>query len=320
MRIFITAIILTITAFGSKSQILDINQPLFSDEPFFNANFIKRNNIKSITGSISSKKVRDIIRTKGLDYFYAFNKNGTLKTQLSSHFASGLKDSTTVAYQYNNKGLLSVKRKNDSYGFFSYNYKYNDNDLIVLQTYCRDENKHKSKSVFEIKKQYIISTDSFSYQQHDTSQTKKYFYNAYKKVYKEQTNYYNQYGYLTEEYTKFIIGNNKKKITYEYDEYGRIFKKHTYTSIAQDKKTTETFTYDKVGNVLDIKIFNNNEHITTKQFLYDNKTMLLTAQIIQDIASQYLRILQYDYSFYDGTSNFSSSKSIVDTSQIEGSE
>ena len=298
MRKVASIIILFLYTFLGFGQILDITQPLFTDEPFFNQTFIKQNQIKSITGSISSKKVRDIIRTKGLDYYYEFNDDGTLKMQLSSHLSSGIKDSTTVNYSYNQKGLLSTKRKNDSYGYFSYNYKYDANNNIVLQTYCRDENKLNSKKAFELKKQYIISTDSFSYKKYDDSQTKKYYYNGYKKVFKEQTNYYNQYGYLTEEYTKFIIGNNKTKLTYEYDEQGRLFKKHTFTNIANNSKTTEVYTYDKIGNVLDIKTYHNDKHISTKQFLYDSKTMLLTAQIIQDIATEFLRIIQYRYQFF----------------------
>lgn len=281
-----------------KSQILDITQPLFTDEPFFNEQFIKKNKVKSITGSISSKKVRDIIRSKGLDYYYEFNTNGSLKMQLSTYLSGQLKDSTTISYIYNDNGLIVTKRKNDSYGFFSHNYSYDNESNIVLQTYCRDENKYQTKKEFELKKQYIISTDSFSYKKYDDTQTKKFYYNGYKKIFKEQTNYYDEYGYLKEEYTKFIIGNKKKKITYEYDEQGRISKKHTYTNIAEDVKTTEIYTYDEIGNILDIKTFDGDKHKTTKQFLYDSKTMLLTAQIIQDIQTEFLRIIQYRYEFF----------------------
>lgn len=311
-KLFVALLFLLSTLLGN-TQILDITQPLFTDAPFFNQTFIKQNKIKSITGSISSKKVRDIIRTKGLDYYYQFNENGTLKIQLSSHLSSGVKDSTTVNYTYDDKGLLSVKRKNDSYGFFSYNYIYDSDNNIILQTYCRDENKLNTKKAFELKKQYIISTDSFSYQKYDETQTKKYYYNGYKKVFKEQTNYYNEYGYLIEEYTKFIIGNNKKKLTYEYDEQGRLAKKHTYTNIAEGLKTTEVYTYDEIGNVLDIKTYNGDKHTNTKQFLYDSKTMLLTAQIIQDIETEFLRIIQYRYEFFNEETQLQFTDSIGNT-------
>ncbi len=279
-------------------QILDINQPLFSDEPFFNQIFIKTNKIKSITGSISSKKIRDIIRTKGLDYYYEFDNDGKLKLQLVSHLSNGLKDSTTVSYTYNPNGTVSVKRKNDSYGFYSHNYKYDESNHIVSQTYCRDENKFNSKTEFELKNQFVISTDSFSYEKTDATQTKKLYYNAYKKVYKVEMAYYNEYNYLIEEYTRFIIGNNKKKITYEYDEKGRLYKKHTFINIAENKKQTEVYTYDEIGNILYIKVYDNEKHKTTKEFLYD-KNMLLSAQLIKDIESEFLRIIQYRYTFYD---------------------
>ncbi|MCB0401390.1 MAG: hypothetical protein KDD41_04855 [Flavobacteriales bacterium] len=292
---FITGLLLV--SFFGHTQILEINQPLFTDEPFFNPAFIKANKVKSITGSISSKKINDIIRTKGLDYFYEFNDDGTLLMQLASNYSKGIKDSSIVTYCYNENGSISLKRKSDSYGYYSHHYKYDADGNIMLQTYCRDENRYECKNKFELKNQFVIVADSFSYQKTDPSQTKKFYYNAYKKVYKEQINYYDEYGYLVEEYTRFIIGNNKKKITYEYDEMGRLSKKHTFTDIAQGKKETEVYTYDEVGNVLDIKFYQNEQHKTTKEFLYD-KNMLLYAQLIKDIESDFLRIIQYRYTFW----------------------
>ncbi|PCI93482.1 MAG: hypothetical protein COB15_16325 [Flavobacteriales bacterium] len=303
-----------------NSQILEINKPLFSDLPFFNTQFIKSNNIKSITGSISSKKVRDIIRSTGTDYHYQFGEDGQLKNQLSSYFSDGFKDTTTLFYTYNAKGQIAVKRKSDSYSYCSYHYNYDNANNIITQTYCRDENKFDSKNKFELKKEYVIVKDSFSYLKISDEQTKKFFYNSYGKKFKEQINYYDKLGYLIEEYTKFIIGNNKKKLTYEYNENGRLFKKHIFTNIAKDKKTTEIYTYDKIGNVLDIKYFKNSTHNSTKQFLYDKKTMLLTAMIIQDIETEFVRIIKYRYTFFDGTTNFSELDKSLDSLSIPSSK
>lgn len=286
---------------SSNAQILEINKPLFSDLPFFNTRFIRQNNIKSIKGSISSKKVRDIIRSNKLDYFYQFNEDGKLKSQLSSHYAKGLKDSTVISYKYNNN-QISLLRKSDNQGYYSYQYAYDDKNNIINQTYCRDENKFNSKKKFQLKKQYIIVKDSFSYQQFD-NQTKKTFYNSYGKKFKTQTNYYDSLGYLVEEYTKFIIGNNKEKTTYEYDEIGRIHKKHTYTNISNNKKNTAVYRYDEIGNILDIKYYKASKHLSTKQFLYD-KNMLLSAMIIQEMETEFLRIIKYRYTFYDGSTNY----------------
>jgi len=287
---------------SSNAQILEINKPLFSDLPFFNTQFIRQNNVKSIKGSISSKKVRDIIRSNNLDYLYQFNADGTLKTQLASHFYKGIKDTTVFSYAYKNNNII-LQRKSDSYGYYSYHYNYDAQNNIITQTYCRDENKFNSKQKFELKKQYIIVKDSFSYQTFAT-QTKKTFYNSYGKKFKTQTNYYDPLGYLVEEYTKFIIGNSKEKTTYKYDETGRIYKKHVYTNISNNKKNTEAYSYDEIGNILDIKFYKEDIHTSTKQFLYD-KSMLLSAVIIQDVETEFLRIIKYRYTFYDNTTKYS---------------
>ena len=320
MKRFISYIIfISFTLLNSNAQILGINQPLFSDSPFFNTEFVKSNNIKTITGSISSKKVRDIIRSKGLDYHYEFNEEGRLNSQLSSHFSNGLKDSSIVSYEYKNNNVI-LKRKSDSYGYFSYHYTYDDSNNIITQIYCRDENKFNAKNKFELKKEFVIVKDSFSYQKYSDDQTKKIFYNSYGKKFKEQTNYYNEHGYLVEEYTKFIIGNNKIKLTYEYDEIGRLHKKHSFTDIAQNKKTTELYRYDKIGNILEINYFTNEKHISTKQFLYDNKTLLLSAMIIEDKETGFLRIIKYSYTFFDGSTNFTEENNSLDSLILPGSK
>jgi hypothetical protein len=287
------------------AQILGVNQPLFSDLPFFNTEFIHVNRIQSITGSISSKKTQDIIRSKGLKTHYTFNEDGKLNMQLSSIESQHKKDTTITYYEYNKLGKIQLKRKSDGEGFYSYRYQYNSKNQLIAQTYCRDENLHQAKNKFQLKKQYTIKTDSFSYETYGPEQTKKVFYNSYGIKFKEQTNSFDQLGYLKEEYSKFIIGNNKQKINYEYDEYGRRNKKHILTTISLAKKITEIYSYDEIGNVIGIKYYKNEKHTSTKQFLYDTKTMLLSAIIVQEINTNFLTIIKYDYTFFDGSTSIS---------------
>ncbi|MDB4534630.1 hypothetical protein N9242_07150, partial [Vicingaceae bacterium] len=118
-RIFVLTCIVFSLLNSSHAQILGVNKPLFSDLPFFNTDFIKVNSIKSITGSISTKKVRDIIRTKGLKSHYSFNQNGMLETQLSSIISNGKKDTSITFYEYKENGKIKLKRKSDGEGFGS---------------------------------------------------------------------------------------------------------------------------------------------------------------------------------------------------------
>lgn len=283
-------------ATNSKAQILEINKPLFSEEPFFNTAFIQRNKIASITGSRSSKKVSDIIRQKGLDYQYLFNPNGTLKTQLSTFYVQkDKKDTNIISYQYNKQRTLTLKRKSDRSGFYSLNYQLDQKGNIVKQTYCRDENTYNSKNQFKLAKQYIIRADSFSYHQLNEQQLKKIFYNNYGKSYKEQISYYNDYGYLIAENTKFIIGNKKSKRTFEYDEKGRVSKT---VDINKNQVISKIYSYDEIGNILEIKIYDKDQFVTSHQYLYDEKTMLLTAQLIKDVETEFIQIVKYRYTFH----------------------
>ena len=285
---------------NSNAQILDINKPLFTDDPFFNTEFIKENKIKSIIGSKSSKKIKDIIRSKGLDLYYEFNNKGLLLKQITTFLIGGInKDTNIISYQYNSYGNLILRRKSDNYGFYSYQYQLDSQNRIIKQTYSRDENSYDYIGKFKLRKQYKISNDSFSFQQLGEHQIKKFYYNNYGKIYKQQINYYNDFNYLIEQYSKFLIGNNKSKIIYEYDEKGRLVKRINFSNLTSDKKITQIYKYDELGNILSIKIFDNDIHITTKQFIYDKKTMLLTAQLIQDIKSEFVQIIQYEYSFFE---------------------
>lgn len=287
----------------TSAQILDLNKPLFSDEPFFNSNFIRLNKIKSIKGSRSSKKVKDIIRTKGLDFYYEFNTAGNLTMQISTfHDARLRKDTNVINYYYDNNNNLKLIRKNDTYGYYSHEYSYDKSGGINKQTYCREENLCDAKNYFQLGNRYVIMSDSFSYSQPSENQIKKIFYNNYKKPYKEQIDYYNNLGYLIEEYTKFLIGNKKSKVTYEYDEKGRIIKIITAENLNINDTKTERFFYDELGNILEIKIYENDTYKISKQFLYDKKTYLLTAQLIQEVETEFVKIIQYQYTFYSGES------------------
>lgn len=298
----IILVLLVIINSGS-AQILELNRPLFTDEPFFNAKFISNNKVKSITGSRSSKKVKDIIRTKGLDFYYEFNKEGLLIKQIATFLAAeNKKDTNIITYHYSTNNRLDYIRKSDSYGYFSYHYRYDEINNVVNQTYCRDENMCDYKGDFYIRNQYIINTDSFSYEKLSNTQLKKMYYNSYNKVYKEEFFYYNELGNLIEEYSKYIIGNKKSKTTYDYDEKGRIHKVVSIQNIDKGEKLSEEYYYDELDNILEIKVYLNDKYKTSKQYLYDKKTMLLTAQLIQEVETEFVQIIQYQYKFYNGES------------------
>lgn len=300
IRILVTIFLLSFFCNNGFTQLLDINKPLFTDDPFFNANFIKENKIKSITGSRSSKKIADIIRAKGLDFYYKFNEKGQLTNQISTFFIQGInKDTNIISYHYNTADNLILRRKSDNYGFFSHQYQFDSLNRMTKQVYNREENALSCKGEFKLCQRYKISSDSFSYLELSDLQIKKIFYNNYGRSYKHQLFYSNEFGYITETNTKYLIGNKKSKSTFIYNEKGWLIEQKDFTNLTGNKKTTTTYQYDDVGNVLIIDQLDDDVPITKKQFLYDKKTMLITAQIIQDIPSGFLQIIQYQYTFFE---------------------
>jgi hypothetical protein len=284
---------------NTKAQLLDANKQLFDEEPFFNEKFIKANKIKSIKGSWSSKKVKDIIRKKNVDFYYEFNENGMLQQQYSTFLSQDIKkDTSVIAYTYNSENKIIVKRKTDNNGFFSLTYDYDVKGNLLKETYAREENASNTKNDFSLKRQYIIKTDSFHCEQLSNNQEKITYYNSYGKSYKETFYYYDNLGYLSEVYTKYLIGNKKSKITYKFNETGRLGERTTHTDLNKDLIKKEEFIYDEIGNLMEIKTYENNEYKTSTQFLYD-KNMLMTAQLTKVIATEFLTIIQYEYSFYE---------------------
>lgn len=284
---------------NTKAQLLDANKQLFDEDPFFNEKFIKINKIKSIKGSWSSKKVKDIIRKKNVDFYYEFDENGMLKQQYSTFLSQNIKkDTSVIAYTYNNENKIIIKRKTDNNGFFSLTYDYDAKGNLLKETYAREENASNTKNDFSLKKQYIIKTDSFHYEQLSKSQEKITYYNSYGKSYKETFYYYDELGYLSEVYTKYLIGNKKSKITYKFNETGRLSERTTHADFNTNLIKKEEFIYDEIGNLMEIKTYENDEYKTSTQFLYD-KNMLMTAQLTKVIANEFLTIIQYEYSFYE---------------------
>ena len=82
---------------------------------------------------------------------------------------SGLLQATSL---YDENKNITTKRMSDSYGFFSYNYSYNDRGDVVSKKYCRDENATNNKNHFKLKKQYAIVNETYSYVRKDSTMQK----------------------------------------------------------------------------------------------------------------------------------------------------
>jgi YD repeat-containing protein len=296
---WIAAIIIILSG-TAQAQILDNSEAkTFGEDPFFNRDFIERNKIQSIHGMMSGKKTMDRIREGKVEYHYQFDESGKLSMQLMAmRRNTGRIDSSIVNYEYSPKGTVTKKRRNDAYGFYSYSYELNEDEKVIKETYCRDENAGPSRFEFKQGKEFIISSESFSYEQPSDTIFVQKVYNNYGKAYMVNSTFYNFLGYKMRDESRFIVNNKRSKVMYSYDIRGRINKKVEYKSVGDTANVTHKYSYDEVGNLLEENTYHSGVHKSVRQFLYD-ENMLMNAMLTKDIETSFISIIQYTYTFFE---------------------
>ena len=282
----------------AKGQLIENSlSNAFTDDPFFNTEIVKLNKLRSLHGTISTKKELSSIKKSGKSQHFKFNEKGNLIQQYSTFFRKGKRDTTFILYNYDKKGNLISKRTNDVNGFYSYNFEFNDQNDIIKKTYCRDVNKLNSRSNFVLEKQFVVIKEGYSYIKKDTVIIKNVLNNN-GLPYQQIQYTYNALGYLTSEIKKLIINNKKTTIIYTYNSHGLLASKEISNSQQKHNIKKTTFLYDKLGNLIELNYFKNDKHITHKEILYDEKTFLLKALIVQDVETNFIKIVKFKASFY----------------------
>ncbi len=294
----ITIALFFLFSLSVSAQLLDNSECLvFSDAPFFSSKFIRQNQIKQITGVISTKKNLQVIEQRNLVNTYVFDKKGRLGKQYRSFNGANSKDTTFITYEYTDFNKVKTQRTSDSYGFFSNNYEFNNQKKIISKTYCRDENLNGDKNNFKLGKQHVIVQETFSYESSDSTKSKS-TYNSRGKKYQTITSFYNEHGLKHKEEKKLLI-NKKKSITYySYDDRGNVSERTFYPDYNKPYHTTTKYQYDELGNLEYIDEYKNDTHITHKEIIYNKSTLLMKALLVQDIETNYIKIIKYSYLYW----------------------
>lgn len=271
----------------------------FTEENFFDKDFVKRNKIRNIKGNVSFKREGQPVYDKDQFYYYEFDEQGRIIVMMTTFSSwSNSKDTTVVRYYYDQKGNLITKRRNDNYGFYSYNYEYDSLGRVIRESYCRDENCGPDKYHFKLGQQFVIRDETFSYVQYSPKQKVKQFRNNYGKLYQEVFSYYDDLGYHIEDVTRLTLSGKESKIKFEYDEKGRINKKSDISYIMGYNEISNTYTYDALGNLEEEGVFRNGKQTLLRSLLYDKVSLLMNAQVTKDFETGVIYITKYVYEFY----------------------
>ena len=296
MRLLLLILILP-TCFSA--QLLDNRGcAVFSEEPFFYNDFVQSNKIKSITGSVSTKADLQVIKSKGIIAKFLFDDSGNLIKQFDSFYRGKKKDSSIITYHYDENKNIITKRMSDSYGFFSYNYSYNDQGDMIRKTYCRDENATNNKNDFRLKKQYTIVNETYSYITNDSSKQKN-VHNNHGGVYQKEYYVYDENNLLVKVEKKLIVNHKKGQTSYKYDDLMRVSEMTIQKDMSKDAYSRFVYEYDQLGNLEVIDEYRNDELKIHKEVIYDKSTLLMKALLNQDVPSNFITITNFSYAFFD---------------------
>jgi hypothetical protein len=271
---------------------------IFTETPFFNEKYIRSVKLKSITGTISSKKELGAIKSSGKKEAYIFNENGNLTVHYMSSKTKNKPDTTFTFYEYNLKNENTIFRVSDSYGFYSYSKKYNDLGKLINKTSSREKNASKSKMNFKLEEKYVIFQESYLYENKD-SIIEVTTLNSNGRPYQRQIYYYDSFNYLFKIHTRLLISNSTKYEKYTYNDRG-FLKSIQYFNNENETPIKELrYDYDEWGNVTFMDEYKDNVRVIHKELLYDPSTLILKTILSQDLVSNLITIIKYKPEFYN---------------------
>lgn len=271
---------------------------IFTETPFFNEKYIRSVKLKSITGTISSKKELGAIKSSGKKEAYIFNEKGNLTTHYLSSKTKNKPDTTFTFYEYNLKNENTIFRVSDSYGFYSYSKKYNDLGKLINKTYSREKNASKSKMNFKLEEKYVIFQESYIYENKDST-IEVTTLNSNGRPYQRQIYYYDSFNYLFKIHTRLLISNSTKYEKYTYNDRG-FLKSIQYFNNENETPIKELrYDYDEWGNVTFMDEYKDNVRVIHKELLYDPSTLILKTILSQDLVSNLITIIKYKPEFYN---------------------
>ena len=266
----------------------------FTDEPFFNSEFIQQNNIASISGQYTFKRPSEPIHSTNFYYVYKFDKRGQLIEKYETREDDGTKDTTHHYYEYDGKGNLEIHKKGLSSNVFTTEYVRNEKGQIDSVLNYKEELDKNGTVINSI----LLNQETMRYEDYDL-QKKKITFNSYGLPYAEEFSYYNEEGYLLEIEERLKMTSRLKREVFNYNDHGWIESIKYFEGLSKEPYEEWRFEYDDYGNLMQKHIYKKDVFVTDIQIIYNSKTNLMTAVLTRDVKSGFIAIVRFqDYQFF----------------------
>ena len=295
---FIEALIILIflVSLASNAQIINEQQNLLFEDPFFYEKFIDSKNIKSVTGEFHYKRDHQKMYNKGVIVQYDFDRNGKLRRKFNTVKEPGNKiDTVFVFYEYNVNGKLSNKRSVDNSKSVALSYIYDKKGNVLQQITFSGSNYKASPEVLSDDKPFKINIEKFEFHSVSPEYKIKKFLNTSGNPYREITYLFNGEGKVIEERNTLLSIRRVEKKQYQYSSTGQLVK---ITEIPNAEKTIEwVYIYNEQGRLIEIKKLKNSEPVFFTQFMLDSQG-LITNQISRNYTEKVIDVIKFRYEFY----------------------
>lgn len=267
----------------------------FTDDPFFNPEFISRNNIRKMEGEFVYKKEGETMKSTTYKYVYKFDKQGRVIEKYETRPDDGTKDTTFVIYHYKEDRLYEMGIRDTAgetikrWEFDTENRKTSEESVRIFY----EDSLHPRRET-------ILNKETYTYQKFDELRTKKTIYNSYGLPYEEILYTNSELGYPASEEQFLMVTYTRREKIYNYNSKGYL-SSIISKPVGQDTADEEIqFTYDEFGNLDTKKLYQKGNFISEFQFLYNEKSKLLTAIITKDVKTNFLMIIRFkNYEYYN---------------------
>ncbi len=278
------------------SQVLDNREGnAFTDKPFFNEQFVQRNNLKQLSGFYIYKKKGETMKSTKYKYVYDFDRQGHLISSFETCPDDGTKDTIWNIYKYDEGSRLIEHKKTDLEGFQVVSYDHDSLDRVVVEEFMREiyDEESGTNRLLSFNKERLVYTNY-------GDQIKRTRFNNYDLPYLDEFYNYNALGYLVERIERIKMTSDVYTYFYEYNEKGKLSAIRKKTNKTDDYMEELTFKYDELGNLSEKHIYKNGVFTTDIQIVYNSKSKLISSIITRQVSTGFLIILRFkDFEFYN---------------------
>jgi len=265
-----------------------------TDLPAFNERFVARNGIASIVGERLMKRDGEPMHPQRERLLFRFDTEGRLTYSNNSYGQPGSgRDTASITYERDTQGRLTRRLRNDLGGHFAYLVKHDAEGRVIRETYQRIENLGSNRYELLPGATIEVSDEHFRYMRlNDTTQRKAYLNNL-DLPYREQTFISDRRGYLLAIDDHYLVSNRRGRITFRYDEQGRLAERMEQPDLSQPRATRRLWRYDAMGNVVSGEYWLGEKQVSREEYLYEEGTMLLKARLRKDLPSGNIQVVKF---------------------------